>query len=57
MMFGNLYAAMGGMNINMNMYMQNPMMMQQGMGMGMMGQPLNQGQIDMVERWRQSVMQ
>jgi hypothetical protein len=30
------------------------------MGMGMMGmgvEPLNQGQIDMVERWRQSVMQ
>jgi len=37
--------AMNGMNMNMNM----------GMGMGM--QPLNQGQIDMVERWRQSVMQ
>lgn len=38
-----------GMNMNMNM----------GMGMGMAGQqmPLNQGQIDMVERWRQSVMQ
>jgi hypothetical protein len=53
----NPYAAMGGMN--MNMYMQNPMMMQQNMamGMGMNGQPLNQGQIDMVERWRQSVMQ
>ena len=27
------------------------------MGMGMTAQPLNQGQIDMVERWRQSVMQ
>jgi hypothetical protein len=39
--------AMNGMNMNMNM----------GMGMSMGMQPLNQGQIDMVERWRQSVMQ
>lgn len=50
-----------GMQMNsmqtMNMgYMQpNPMA---GMNMLQMGaQPLNQGQIDMVERWRQSVMQ
>jgi hypothetical protein len=61
MMFANPYAVaypgmqvpmgympnMNGMNMGMNMNM--------GMGMGM--QPLNQGQIDMVERWRQSVMQ
>ena len=33
----------------------NPMLM--NMGNGMMAEPLNQGQIDMVERWRQSVMQ
>jgi hypothetical protein len=33
-----------------------PGMAMNGMNMGMM-QPLNQGQIDMVERWRQSVMQ
>ena len=37
------YMPMGGIGVNM------------GMGMGM--QPLNQGQIEMVERWRQSVMQ
>ena len=65
MPFANPYAAMGGygngMQMNgmqpMNMgYMQpNPMA---GMNMLQMGtQPLNQGQIDMVERWRQSVMQ
>lgn len=65
MPFANPYAAMG-MNMNfmggmgnmngmggMNMNMQpNPMM-----GMGAMQEPLNQGQIEMVERWRQSVMQ
>ncbi|TVY20403.1 hypothetical protein LARI1_G003055 [Lachnellula arida] len=53
MPFGNPYAAMGynpnAMPMNMNMNMAwNPMMG---------AQPLNQGQIDMVERWRQSVMQ
>ena len=59
MPFANPYA-MGGMQMNgmqdMNMgYMQNPMA---GMNMLQMGtEPLNQGQIDMVERWRQSVMQ
>jgi hypothetical protein len=59
-----------GMGIGMNMTMggvgyQNPMMwngMGMGMGMGMAGMgmggmELNQGQIEMVERWRQSVMQ
>jgi hypothetical protein len=40
------YPQAGGMNI-----MPNPMMGAAGM------QPLNQGQIDMVERWRQSIMQ
>ena len=64
MPFANPYAMGGygnGMQMNtiqgMNMgYMQpNPMA---GMNMLQMGtQPLNQGQIDMVERWRQSVMQ
>ena len=61
MPFANPYAMGGygnGMQMNgMNMgYMQpNPMA---GMNMMQMGvQPLNQGQIDMVERWRQSVMQ
>jgi hypothetical protein len=55
MMFANPYA--------MNMGYMNGMQGHMGMngmgGMGMMGppQPLNQGQIDMVERWRQSVMQ
>ncbi|CAG8979381.1 hypothetical protein HYALB_00002507 [Hymenoscyphus albidus] len=60
MPFANPYAAMemNGMNMNMNFMggmgnMQpNPMM-----GMNAMQEPLNQGQIDMVERWRQSVMQ
>jgi len=37
--------------------MQNPMNMNMGLQMGHPAQPLNQGQIDMVERWRQSVMQ
>ncbi|TAQ83170.1 hypothetical protein B7494_g8506 [Chlorociboria aeruginascens] len=59
MPFGNPYA-MGNMNMGympngMN-GMANPMAnMMYGGGMGV--QPLNQGQIDMVERWRQSVMQ
>ncbi|CZR58027.1 uncharacterized protein PAC_07917 [Phialocephala subalpina] len=42
---------MGGMG--MNPMMKNMGMLQMGQGV----QPLNQGQIDMVERWRQSVMQ
>lgn len=61
-----------GVNNQMMMPFTNPYMMgANGMGMqmsytmphlamGMMGvgtEPLNQGQIDMVERWRQSVMQ
>ena len=51
-MFANPYAvAYPGMQMS---YM--PGMAMNGMNMGMM-QPLNQGQIDMVERWRQSVMQ
>ncbi|KUJ15445.1 uncharacterized protein LY89DRAFT_670915 [Mollisia scopiformis] len=41
-----------GMNMNMNMGM-GMSMLQMGQGV----QPLKQGQIDMVERWRQSVMQ
>ncbi|TVY42529.1 hypothetical protein LSUB1_G003636 [Lachnellula subtilissima] len=53
MPFANPYAAMGynpnamAMNMNMNMAW-NPMIG---------AAPLNQGQIDMVERWRQSIMQ
>ena len=60
MPFANPYA-MGGMQMNgmggMNMgYMQpNPMASMNMLQMGT--EPLNQGQIDMVERWRQSVMQ
>ena len=58
-MFANPYAAM---NMNQMWGMGNGVMPGMGMGMGMnmgamMQQPLNQGQIDMVERWRQSVMQ
>jgi hypothetical protein len=60
-MFANPYAvAYPGMQVPMQMgYMptMNGMSMNMGMGMGMGMQPLNQGQIDMVERWRQSVMQ
>ena len=53
--------AMGGMQMNgmhgMNMGYFQPNAMA-GLNMLQMGaQPLNQGQIDMVERWRQSVMQ
>jgi hypothetical protein len=53
MPLANPYAMqMSGMpGLNMAYMQQNPMMMQMG------AQPLNQGQIDMVERWRQSVMQ
>ncbi|KAE8452519.1 hypothetical protein EG329_000422 [Mollisiaceae sp. DMI_Dod_QoI] len=50
-------SGMGGMQgmggANMGFGMQNMGMLQMGQGV----QPLNQGQIDMVERWRQSVMQ
>jgi len=56
-MFANPYAvAYPGMQIG---YMPGMAMngMPMGMGMGMGMQPLSQGQIDMVERWRQSVMQ
>jgi hypothetical protein len=57
MPFANPYAAMGmqmGYNPNaMHMQMANMGMLQMGNGV----QPLNQGQIEMVERWRQSVMQ
>jgi hypothetical protein len=43
-----------GYNPNaMQMQMANMGMLQMGNGV----QPLNQGQIEMVERWRQSVMQ
>jgi hypothetical protein len=59
MMFANPYAvAYPGMQMPMG-YMpnMNGMGMNMNMGMGMGMQPLNQGQIDMVERWRQSVMQ
>ena len=64
MPFANPYAmAAGGMQMNgmngMGMGMGMPYM-QPMAGMNMMqmsAQPLNQGQIDMVERWRQSVMQ
>ena len=47
------YGMMGG---GMGMQGMNMNMMGMGMGMGMPMQPLNQGQLDMVERWRQSVM-
>ncbi|KAM3069210.1 hypothetical protein ACMFMG_010727 [Clarireedia jacksonii] len=62
MPYSNGYANMGHSNPNLNtmagynamgMPMQNPMM---GMQLGPGGEPLNQGQLDMVERWRQSVM-
>ncbi|KAF8863923.1 hypothetical protein BDZ45DRAFT_669874 [Acephala macrosclerotiorum] len=48
---GGMAGGMAGMG-QMNM-MQNMGMLHMGQGV----QPLNQGQIDMVERWRQSVMQ
>jgi hypothetical protein len=62
MPFTNPYAmAIGGYNPNMQIpmpmgFMPN-MNMNRGLQMGQPIQPLNQGQIDMVERWRQSVMQ
>ena len=66
MPFANPYAMaypntmpMGYTMPNMNLNMQANAMKGLGIGgMGMMSaEPLNQGQIDMVERWRQSVMQ
>jgi len=58
-MFTNPYAmAYPGMQMQVPMgYPNVGMGMNMGMGMGMGMQPLNQGQIDMVERWRQSIMQ
>jgi hypothetical protein len=63
-MASGIGGGLGGMGMNgggygfgtpaMNM-MQNMSMLQLQMGQGV--QPLNQGQIDMVERWRQSVLQ
>ncbi|KAN0090424.1 hypothetical protein V8E51_019003 [Hyaloscypha variabilis] len=56
-MFANPYAvAYPGMQMG---YMPGMAMngMPMGLGMGMGMQPLNQAQADMVERWRQSVMQ
>jgi hypothetical protein len=56
-LFGQPYAKAGypsQMPIAYLPQMQNTMA---GIGMLQMGAPLNQGQIDMVERWRQSVMQ
>ncbi|RDL40801.1 uncharacterized protein BP5553_00780 [Venustampulla echinocandica] len=58
MPFQNQYAAGFPPNAMQLGYMSNMQpnpMMHMGMGAGV--QPLNQGQIDMVERWRQSVMQ
>jgi len=52
--FANPYLALG--YGGMNMGYQNPMAASM-LQMQQMGQQLNQGQIDMVERWRQSVMQ
>lgn len=45
------------MQMNYMPAMQNHLSMNMGLPMGHPAQPLNQGQIDMVERWRQSVMQ
>lgn len=62
MPFANPYAMPMGMGYNPNA-MSIPMPMgynpnlAMGMQMGQGMQPLNQGQLDMVERWRQSVMQ
>ncbi|KAB8304720.1 hypothetical protein EYC80_004079 [Monilinia laxa] len=71
MPYGNAYQntgyqntmPMGGYNNIMPMQMQMQMQMQNihtnpvtGMPTGPDGEPLNQGQADMVERWRQSVM-
>lgn len=64
MPFANPYAVGMGytpnpmqMQMNYMPAMQNHLGMNMGLQMGHPAQPLNQGQIDMVERWRQSVMQ
>jgi len=54
MPFANPYAMQMGMGYNPNTM---PMNMAMGMQMGQGMAPLNQNQLDMVERWRQSVMQ
>ncbi|KAH9224489.1 hypothetical protein DL95DRAFT_378095 [Leptodontidium sp. 2 PMI_412] len=54
MPFANPYAMQMGMGYNPNTM---PMNMTMGMQMGQGMEPLNQNQLDMVERWRQSVMQ
>lgn len=57
MPYANPYA-MNGMGMPIAGYPMPNMSMPMAMNMGMMGtEPLSQGQIDMVERWRQSVMQ
>ncbi|KAL2068894.1 hypothetical protein VTL71DRAFT_15232 [Oculimacula yallundae] len=54
MPFANPYAMQMGMGYNQN---QMPMNMAMGMPMGPGMEPLNQNQLDMVEQWRQKVMQ
>jgi hypothetical protein len=55
--FTNPYASMGyGYGMGMGIGYQNPMAASMVQMHGL-GQQLNQGQIDMVERWRQSIMQ
>ncbi|CZS89661.1 uncharacterized protein RAG0_00967 [Rhynchosporium agropyri] len=54
MPFASQYAMQMGMGYNPNAL---PMNMARGMPMGQGMEPLNQNQLDMVERWRQSVMQ
>lgn len=54
MPFANPYAMQMGMGYSPNTM---PMNMAMGMPMGQGMAPLNQNQLDMVERWRQSVMQ
>ncbi|KAH7336387.1 hypothetical protein BKA65DRAFT_33253 [Rhexocercosporidium sp. MPI-PUGE-AT-0058] len=56
MPFANPYAMQMGMGYNPNTMPMN-MNMAMGMPMGQGMEPLNQNQLDMVERWRQSVMQ
>lgn len=68
MQFSNPYTGVGlgapqiggfgmpGMNMQMNPLASMNMNMFQMNGMGMQPPPLSQGQIDMVERWRQGIM-
>jgi len=61
MPFANPYAmaypnAMNGVPMSYTMPNMQAMGAGAGLGLGLGNQPLNQGQIDMVERWRQSVM-